>query len=567
MKELYKKNKQILYWIYQMKEYINRQDQVHVVGLMHALATGISEILTEIIANKAVFLECGLEIDEEYLLSVLQQLLGAQEQEDYIFYGDILQLQMLPMLVEVQNAIRNSGEDLLELYWEQNMKALKDKDSDLYEQMLSCEKLHENSPYSQDIYSMEDTTVGDLTVAVTAGDKKLYLHSNENPTGYARPLIDTYYDPYIDEYIIYGLGLGYHCQYLASKDYDLDITILENDIGMLQLAMTYTDMSWYLGHPGVRIVYDPDWKMLSRMIKPTQKQIVLFHQPSVKRIKDGKILQQIQKYLVYEGSSRARSERMIRNYLFNVQHCEWNLSELEQRFHGKAVVIVGAGPSLDKNVRLLKEKHDNVIVLAMGAVCRKLYQMGIPMDYIIITDPKEISNSQIQGVEESGIPMIVLSTASKGIARNYHGKLYMLCQQGFQDAEQFATGHGLPLFETGGSVATTAVDMCIRFGAEKIVLIGLDMAYTGNRDHTTGARQEGITDYSDMIMVEDVYGNPVPTSRPFQMYREWIERRITREDVTMPVIDATEGGAKIKGTEIRTLEEVLAGISVTNVVE
>lgn len=423
--------------------------------------------------------------------------------------------------------------------------------------MQDCENLHKNSPYGEDVYSIEDTTVGDLTVSVTSGEQKLYMHSNENPLGYAIPLIDTYYDAYKDNYIIYGLGLGYHCSYLAAQDYDLNITILENDIGMIQLAMTYTDMSWYFNHPGVRIIYDADWKEWGKVLKNTEDNVIVFHRPSVRRIKNEQILQQIQKFLVHEGSMRVRSDRMVRNFLFNVKCCDLDLSKLQQQYKGKKVIVVGAGPSLDKNVCLLKEKHENTIILAMGAVCRKLYHMEIPMDYIIITDPKEISDAQIQGLEESGIPMILLSTATKGIARTYQGKKYLLCQQGFPDAEQLAKERELMLFETGGSVATTAVEMCIRFGADQIIFVGLDMAYTGNRNHASGARDEGITDYEEMIMVEDIYGNPVPTTRPFQMYREWIERRIARPDVTMPVIDATEGGAKIKGTEIKQLGEIL----------
>ena len=125
--------------------------------------------------------------------------------------------------------------------------------------------------------------------------------------------------------------------------------------------------------------------------------------------------------------------------------------------------------------------------------------MGITMDYIIITDPKEISNRQIQGVEHMEVPMILLSTATKGVARYYKGEKYMLCQKGFPDAEQYACERGLPLFETGGSVATTALDLCVRFDVNKIIFIGLDMAYTGNKNHAEGARDEGITDYEDML--------------------------------------------------------------------
>lgn len=561
MKEIFDRNKRVIRYIYRVKEYVNRQDEVHTVWLIQILAKDITELLTYVMEHKAVFCEWGLEINEEYIFSVLSQMLEAQKSEDYILYGDILQLQLLPVLIDIQNAIRNSGEDCFQTFWEQNMEALKEKDSRLYRQMLECEKLHEASPYGSDIYSIEDTTVGDLTVSVTSEQQKIYLHSIENPVGSAKALIDVYYDVYTDDYVIYGLGLGYHCIELAARDIDLHITIIENDIGMIQLAMTYMDMSWYFNHPGVRILYDADWSEWGKVLKCVEDKVVLFHRPSVRRIKNEQVKEKIQNFFVHEGSMRARSDQMVRNFRFNVKHCELDLSWFKEQFKGNTIIVVGAGPSLDKNVHLLKDKPQDCIVLAMGAVCRKLHNMGISMDYIIITDPKEISDGQIKGVEDLDIPMILLSTATKGVTRNYRGRKFMLCQRGVEDAEQLAKERDLMLFETGGSVATTAVDMCIRFQAGRIVLIGQDLAFTGNRNHTEGARDEGIADYEDMIMVEDVFGNPVPTSRPFLMYREWMERRIAREDVTMPVVDATEGGARIKGTEVRMLAEVLFGDS------
>lgn len=557
MKHIYDENKILIQQVYQMKEYINKQENVRILWLITQLAQRIAKLLTEVIEKRDAFAQLGMEINEEYIFSVLNQMLGAQEAEDYILYGDILQLQMLPILLEIQNAIQSSCEDLTESFWDQNMDALKKNDVELYEQMLNCEALHAKSLYCNDVYSIENTNVGALTLAVDNGEYRIYLHSNENPMDSARQLIDAYYDPYKNDYVIYGLGLCYHCRYLASLDYDLDITIIENDIGILQLAMNYMDMSWYFNHPGVKIIYDGDWKKWGTILKEREDAVVLLHQPSVRRIKNQEIQQQIQKFMVHEGSMRARSNRMIRNFLYNTKHCELDITALQQDFRGKNVIIVGAGPSLDLNVQLLKEKKENTIILAMGAVCRKLYNLGIPMDYIIITDPKEISNGQIAGLEHLEIPMILMSTATKGVARYYYGKKYLLCQKGFSDAEQLATKKNLPLFETGGSVATTAVDMCIRFDVNKIIFVGMDLAYTDNKNHASGARDEGITDYSGMIMVEDVYGKEVPTTRPFLMYREWIERRIARKDVTMPVIDATEGGARIQGSEVRKLSDVL----------
>lgn len=559
MQELYSKNKIILRSIIGLSENVKRQNNVSIIWYMQMLAKELGVLLSMVVEEQSVLAEYGLNLDLEYLFTILNQMLAAQDNEDYILYSDLAEFQMYPLLLELQNTIRLHN-DFFESYWEQNMQMLKEKDSNLYQQLLDAERLQEQSVYKNDIYSVEDTNIGDYTVAVTSEDKKLYLHDNNNPVGNAHYLIDYYYDAYKNDYLIIGLGLGYHGANLAQRDTDLQITIIENDIGMIQLAMTYTDMSWYIKHEGVRIVYDAEFQEMSKILKEREEIVVVLHQPSIKRVKQERVLHPLRNLLTHEGSIRAYSDRMVKNFIYNSNHCYTDLTEVKKDFENKTVVIVAAGPSLDRNVHLLKERRENVVIFALGAVLRKLIRLQIPVDYTIITDPKEGTYVQIEGIENSEVPMFLMSTATKKIAKCYQGRKYLICQNGYPDAEQYARGHELELFETGGSVATTALDLCIRWNAKKIILVGHDLAFTGNRDHATDVHQDGTSNFDDMMMVEDVFGNMVPTCRPFAMYREWMERRITENDVTMPVIDATEGGAKIKGTDICTLEEVLRNV-------
>ena len=108
MKHIYDENKILIQQVYQMKEYINKQENVRILWLITQLAQRIAKLLTEVIEKRDAFAQLGMEINEEYIFSVLNQMLGAQEAEDYILYGDILQLQMLPILLEIQNADRRA---------------------------------------------------------------------------------------------------------------------------------------------------------------------------------------------------------------------------------------------------------------------------------------------------------------------------------------------------------------------------------------------------------------------------------------------------------------------------
>ena len=56
--------------------------------------------------------------------------------------------------------------------------------------------------------------------------------------------------------------------------------------------------------------------------------------------------------------------------------------------------------------------------------------------------------------------------------------------------------------------------------------------------------------------VEDIYGGKVLTEENMDAYRLWFETQIVRYP-RLHVIDATEGGAKIRGTEILTLKAAI----------
>ena len=95
-------------------------------------------------------------------------------------------------------------------------------------------------------------------------------------------------------------------------------------------------------------------------------------------------------------------------------------------------------------------------------------------------------------------------------------------------------------------------------GFKTIVLVGQDLAYPGNRSHAKAAYDDMVNPENKIgyFMVEDIYGGEVLTRVDMNNYRRWFETAIENQK-DLHVIDATEGGAKIKGTEILTLKEAI----------
>ena len=83
------------------------------------------------------------------------------------------------------------------------------------------------------------------------------------------------------------------------------------------------------------------------------------------------------------------------------------------------------------------------------------------------------------------------------------------------------------------------------------------MAYPNYKVHASGAfenEKDIETESGKYYYVDDIYGDKVLTEKNMDLYRLWFEERIA-DNKKLTVIDATEGGALIRGTIIMTLRE------------
>lgn len=93
-------------------------------------------------------------------------------------------------------------------------------------------------------------------------------------------------------------------------------------------------------------------------------------------------------------------------------------------------------------------------------------------------------------------------------------------------------------------------------------MVGQDLAFTGNKSHADGTFADKMKeeDTQNFIMVEGNVEKEVPTTSTLKIYLDWygayIEGILERED-NFRVINATEGGAKIKHTEVMTLHDAI----------
>lgn len=464
-------------------------------------------------------------ISEASLLMTLQELLETQQKQDYVYLADILELRIMPFIISMQEA---------------------------YAQIAECPEL----PWAG--YRLEYTSSGEYTLAVECGEEWKYLHTNGKPYEEGQILANSWFDGEHFDYTVYGLGLGYHIIALLQIDEAVRVRVLESDLHIIELARAYGVLGEWEDSGRLEIIPDPEFHELLQVAEHlTEEELFVIHYPSMVLLENQHYREQLERYFIEYSSARTQLYRLKGNFLRNQKYFQHQVTELREQFAGKTVYIIAAGPSLDGNMMDLKQVSSDGIILSTGTVFKKLLKAGIKPDYVIITDGGRPTYSQTQGIEATEIPLLYLSTIYHPILAEYPGASYLICQKGFGQSEEYATAHGYPLYETGGSVTTTALDVCIFLGCRSVVFVGLDLAYTGNQDHALGTAYQH-TGREGNLFVTDIYGRQVPSAKNLDLYRRWIEKRISRKDAAdMEFIDATEGGARIEGTKIRKLKEVL----------
>lgn len=511
-------------------------------------------VVGELLNDEGSIAARGIGASAEYIVEIMKGLLGAQEQKDYVLLADLLALQVQPFLQELLGQIRETGEEELQPdYLEKNLAALSEREPALAKRIKDLE-----GPISEawcDLF-MEETSVGCPTCRVERDGASFYLHSNQDPYAEARAWVRELPDEQTTGYHVMGCGLGYHVMALYEELRECyPVHVYEADIRLLKLTLCYLDLENAL-RSGMLILHeDAQWRALSEAIaRPGQKLCI--HYPSLRLIKDEKLRQGFEQFFLQDSSYRNAKMLLQGNFDANMESMRQAPQRflpadvLREQFSGKTVVVVAAGPSLDKNVSQLlafADRKDSILI-ACGTVFRKLLAMGIRPDYVMVTDANPRVLFQIYAQEHCDVPMLMLSTANHSFATRYQALHYMLFQEGYPRAEKEAQRRGCMCVKTGGSVMTTALDTMIRLGAGRIVFVGLDLAFTDNLAHASGTSNRIATDMEDLTKVKAWGGGVVYADQKFVLYRTWMERRLQEQDAALvDIINATEGGSYIQG--------------------
>lgn len=229
--------------------------------------------------------------------------------------------------------------------------------------------------------------------------------------------------------------------------------------------------------------------------------------------------------------------------------------------YNDTAILVSAGPSLNKNIEMLKKAKNRAFILAVDTALKPLIKAGIRPDaFITIDGSKTFSLVELEEIKD--IPIITPATANYAIIEKQRAKKIFYYDSHFLAFSVYMrVGKILPGVGCGGSVATSGMSLLFKMRFKTVILVGQDLAMTNNRTHADGTFEDVMPeiDTTKMVKVKGNFEELVPTSSDFKLYLDWFVDFIKGANEVAPfkVINATEGGAYIEGTEWMSLDKAI----------
>ena len=216
------------------------------------------------------------------------------------------------------------------------------------------------------------------------------------------------------------------------------------------------------------------------------------------------------------------------------------------------VIIVAAGPSLKKNCDMLRKAKGKALIISVTHALKTLFCNGIKPDIIAVKD--SVHYGFVDCDKDREYMLLSSVYAAKNDQNAYNGKVIFW---GFSATAGLFHTRRTELYQEipcgSGSVATDVFSLFLQAGFRNFILVGQDLAY----DDEGFSHSDGKKENSEIVYkTEGLYGNTVRTRSDWEYMRRTYEKKI-EEYGNIKVIDATEGGARIKGTVIMTLKDAV----------
>ena len=227
-------------------------------------------------------------------------------------------------------------------------------------------------------------------------------------------------------------------------------------------------------------------------------------------------------------------------------------------------ILVSAGPSLAKQLPLLKEAAPYVTIFVVDAVFPILVKNGIKPDVVFSIERVEETANFFKQTPKEAYKNVVIALSSlqhQEVVKSIKGGTVQMSMRPFGYME-FSGPKEWGFVGIGMSSANMAYETIYHAGFKTCVLIGQDLSYgKDGSSHSSGHifGTDEVKHKDGDIWIEGYGGvEKVRTNEVWTLFRKFFEKDVDAAKQRMQTINATEGGARIYGTVETPFRDVVA---------
>ncbi|ACM92477.1 motility accessory factor [Nautilia profundicola AmH] len=378
----------------------------------------------------------------------------------------------------------------------------------------------------------------------------------------------------------FGMGNGIFIKLLFANSSLKKVFVFEPNLEILYIAFHIVDFSEEILNEKLEIFLPQEFTFAKAMRLFSHKDVQLFAKTfelhiysnyyekfySNTIIEINKLLiRAIKQTITNFGNDTIDTLIGIEHHINNIPTMLKNpyFSQLENKKNTDVAIIVSTGPSLAKQLPLLKKIQNHATLICIDASMPILAKHGIVPDFVTSLERVQATAKFFKNTPpkfQKNIIMLHASLQHKDVLKYSKGKK-ILPMRPFRHTKYFKLDK-FGYLGIGMSAANMAYELAYFMKYKTIVLIGQDLAYSEDgkshsEGHVFGANQvkhkptdEYVTKYG---------GNGViKTTRVWNMFRNFFEKDIEdAKEQGVTTINATEGGARIHGAIEMPFSEVV----------
>ncbi|EAJ1270435.1 motility associated factor glycosyltransferase family protein [Campylobacter lari] len=254
-------------------------------------------------------------------------------------------------------------------------------------------------------------------------------------------------------------------------------------------------------------------------------------------------------------------KQFLSNVPFVLQNIPFQRFIYKNKGKNKSVIVVCAGPSLNKQLELLKANQDDYVIFSLDATYKILLENEIYPDFVFSMDIYEDCVSFYENLPQNKKePIYVISSGVEysliKILEHKKNKIFILKNLDYQQKFNL---NDFGYLDIGINVAHFAYSFAIALGFTNVIMIGQDLAFScDGKTHYDGFLYEGYFAKDNKIKVLS-YGKKtfVQTNIGWDEFRKRLEVLFLSHP-GVNFYNATEGGAFIDYTIEIPFKEVLS---------